>query len=181
MSLLLERPQREHLLDFLAAVNEDSYHPGDGAYEPLAHSARQRAASEQRLMLIPELGGTFRQERPDGPVGPAATLGCPPRHTEEAHDLWRGEATQRRGLELDEVILGRVEIDSDHLTGPRREQRQRGASARAHDDDPGAVERTERLDLEERILPYLSEEQPVGARSRQNGTMNPVEALRCPS
>src|SRR5258705_7969171 len=181
LALLLERLEREQPLDLATAVNEQLHDFHDHRDELLAHAARERPASQHRLVCVPETRCSLRQQRPDRLVGSEASFWRTAGDTEEAHYLRHCQAAKRSAFQLHQVILGGVEIHGGNPSRTRCEQRQRGAAARANDDDLRIMQRSEGFDLQARILSDLREEEPVFAGARKLAAGNPLSSGLAPS
>jgi hypothetical protein len=76
------------------------------------------------------------------------------------------------------MVLGGVQIDGRYFAGTASQQRQGSATAGAHYHDPRSVKRTERFDLQERILSHLGEEQSIDTGARKHGAIETIDTLR---
>src|SRR5688572_14075924 len=168
--LFFEILKRQQPIDASPVVDRELHHCHHRRYESLTDAAVENTAADQRFVAIPVLHGLIREVRAQHRVGartPASGSRC---DSEKAHELRIYQPAQRDHLELDQMILRRVEINSDNLFRSRCEKREGSASPRADHDDACVGQRRERFYLEERIFPDLREEQPIVLRAGKNGS-----------
>src|SRR6266404_7371580 len=115
LALSLERLEGKEPLDLPRPAYEKLDDLYDCPDELRRHSAREGASSQQRLVRVPEFCRAPGKQRSNGPVCSQAPLSRTAGNAEEAEDLRHRETPKRRRLELDQMVLRRVEIHRRHM------------------------------------------------------------------
>ncbi len=143
------------------------------ADESFAHTGLDDPAGDVILMTVPvgaRTGGELQTKRT---VKCAAIPRRERRTAEKLNGQRSVEPCNGESLQLDEMILGSVEVDCVNLAGAGGEQRQRRTSPRADDDRALSRPGMQGQQLDPGVLPHLREDEPPGTRS---GKRHPLHA-----